>query len=798
MSEPGVEIPVKLGGIGAIRAEIKSIKGDIADTLGEINKVTEEAEKLRDAIAKANSAEEAEKLNQALSENEKQLKQLTQRNAELSNKAGEVSDRMRQINEQVSVFTTGSPFEKVSQNLGLVSSQLLSLDFEGAAESAVLLQKNISSITAEDVDKQMKGLQSTFSSLGKVAGTSIVGVIKNIGGLSKAFISFGASLLVNPIFLIAAAIVAIVAAIVALLSKLGLLKPILDAIGKVFEWIGWVIDKIVEGFNMLTDWLGLTNIAAEESAKRQTEAAERKAEAYEKSSKRIIFALDEEIKINQINGEKTFSLEVEKQRSIKQTAEARLEALKAKFRENKLTEELDEEELKTLKKNIQDQKDAIKTALSEIRIIRAQEKADEKKEQEKSNKDAEAAAKEAAAKAKQFAQNRLKATRQLIDLDLAQLSEGLEKEIAINTEKYRRLIEDTKRDETLLKKEKSSIIQRLEAEQSAKESEIKKAADEKRLQQEAAFQDQLKKLIGLEGLSRQQIIEQNAAAEIEVEKKKLEKKEINERQFAEISAQIEINKNAAIQKIQEEEEKRQRDALLQLSTTTTEEKKRILAEQMAVELSATELLESEKQLIREKYQKQAEELNKKEIENRKKVEEMKFQAVNNGLSLISSVTQLFAGNNEKAAKRAFNVNKGVAIAQTLISTYQAAQAAYASQLTIPDPSAPIRGAFAAAAAVASGLVKVKEIAKTKFEGGSASAPSAGATQTAAPETQTREAQAAPQLNLFGGGNQFNTASGAKSAESGQQFTVKAIVVADEMTAAQNLEKRILKAATLGG
>ena len=70
---------------------------------------------------------------------------------------------------------------------------------------------------------------------------------------------------------------------------------------------------------------------------------------------------------------------------------------------------------------------------------------------------------------------------------------------------------------------------------------------------------------------------------------------------------------------------------------------------------------------------------------------------------LSSVSQI-VGENTKAGK-------ALAIASTLISTYQAAQDAFASQMKIATPDAPIRAALAAAVAVSSGLLRVASIRK---------------------------------------------------------------------------------------
>ena len=56
----------------------------------------------------------------------------------------------------------------------------------------------------------------------------------------------------------------------------------------------------------------------------------------------------------------------------------------------------------------------------------------------------------------------------------------------------------------------------------------------------------------------------------------------------------------------------------------------------------------------------------------------------------------------------------MSIAETLVSTYMAAQKAYSSQMAIPTPDAPVRAAIAAAAATASGLARVAAIKSTQF------------------------------------------------------------------------------------
>ena len=134
-------------------------------------------------------------------------------------------------------------------------------------------------------------------------------------------------------------------------------------------------------------------------------------------------------------------------------------------------------------------------------------------------------------------------------------------------------------------------------------------------------------------------------------------------------------------------------------------------------------------------------------------------ATDSALSLISTLKDLnsiYDKDSEAAAKKSFERQKKLNIVETLISTYSAAQKAYASQFVpVPDPSSPVRGSIAAALAVASGLAKVAIISKQKFNapstgggggGGGGSVPSSNAPGGLI----TNATQGTPQGGLFGG------------------------------------------------
>jgi hypothetical protein len=108
----------------------------------------------------------------------------------LANRAGELNDKLIEVNENTKANTGGTGFEKMSNNLGLVQNDLMNLDFAGVSEKM----------------KQMAVISKsmTFS--------EVLGGIKNMG---SALVSFGRALLTNPLFLLVGAIAAIGAALYA-------------------------------------------------------------------------------------------------------------------------------------------------------------------------------------------------------------------------------------------------------------------------------------------------------------------------------------------------------------------------------------------------------------------------------------------------------------------------------------------------------------------------------------------------------------------------------------------------------
>jgi len=119
---------------------------------------------------------------------------------ELAAAAGELKDKISDAAEAVGT-QAGGAFERVGGSLGLVTSRIANLDFQGAAEGAKQLAANIGQVKPGDIAKGIQGIGSAFASVGK-------------------------ALLTNPIFLVGAAIAA---AIVYADELLSLIDGVTDA-----------------------------------------------------------------------------------------------------------------------------------------------------------------------------------------------------------------------------------------------------------------------------------------------------------------------------------------------------------------------------------------------------------------------------------------------------------------------------------------------------------------------------------------------------------------------------------------
>mgnify|MGYP001311139128 CR=1 FL=1 len=156
----------------------------------------------------------------------------------------------------------------------------------------------------------------------------------------------------------------------------------------------------------------------------------------------------------------------------------------------------------------------------------------------------------------------------------------------------------------------------------------------------------------------------------------------------------------------------------------------------------------------------------------------------NTLNAISSLITVFNNQSEENAKRTFNLQKGLAIVETLINT-SAAIMKTAKETTDFTPPQAIRVANMVAMGVA-GAAQVAAIASQKFNpsggggGGTAPTPTGGGGAPSQP----------PSFNVVGASG-FNQIAGAL----GQQGPVQAFVVGSQVTTQQQLDNNIVATAT---
>ena len=165
----------------------------------------------------------------------------------------------------------------------------------------------------------------------------------------------------------------------------------------------------------------------------------------------------------------------------------------------------------------------------------------------------------------------------------------------------------------------------------------------------------------------------------------------------------------------------------------------------------------------------------------------RLETEQNVLNAMQQLVNAFEASNEKNAKRAFQLNKAIAIATVLIDTSRAIMKAAAETTDFTPPQA-LRIANMVAMGVA-GAAQVAAIASQKFQpSGSGGAGTTPSVSTSAPTQAT-----APQFNIVGQSG-FNQVAQAL----GQQQPVQAFVVAQDVTTAQQLNNNIISAATVGG
>jgi len=728
----------------------KVIDVEIRPNLNGIRSLSAEILKMRNELKTATDPKEVDRLNKALKQTEDQVKDINtatdkfdlgkkfddvyKDTAPLSSRLGELEDRMYElafsgksaseefaalqkeavsmrqtiigVDKQVDILADNKGFSVFGDGLGEVGASLARMDFDTASKQASTLSNNVSKMT-----------------FGKAIGS-----IKSLG---STIISLGKAILSNPLFLLIGVITAIAVGIYKLLDSLGVIKV-------AFEMLGAVIKVVVDAIKDFLDWIGLTDFAGEESAKKAEANAERRANAEKRAREIVIASMDREIQIRQALGEDTIELERNKLDILIDVARKDVEAQTKRLQALKLIgldrNEVYDEEMDKLHEMTQEF-DQLKTDRVLIDIEETNTQKDNQKER--------------IANAKEYSQNRLNAERELEDLQAERMQEGVEKELHLNRLKYKRLIEDLKTNEDLTKEEREKFQQQYTHSLMSSNIEIVKANQEKndkiKEDNKKKEEDELKALNAFN--------DKKDALEISLMTEGDEKKKAK--------AQFDFE---------------QRIAQLESEGLYTIEIEKKLKQQLVDDLEKIDTDAKDKEKKREEELKDA-----------------KVAIAGSVLSSLSSLTDTFAGKSEASQRRAFNINKAIGIAQATMNTSQAVTKALA-ETTDPTPTQSLRIANAVAIGLA-GVAQVASIAKQKFSpsgggggGGNVPTPSgAGAGGGGA------QAQATPNLELFGQANGLNTFFQAQGQE---QQTVQAVISLDQFSTSKDKQAQIFENSTL--
>ena len=764
-----VEIPIKVSGLGEIKAELRALKGEIANA-------TDPADIAR-----------------------------------LSQEAGELKDRISDANEAVNAFATGSKFEQVSNGIGGIKDSLMSLDFAEASTKAKTLALSMSKLNP----KELLGGMGQFVTM--------------LGTLGGAFVKLGMTILMNPIFLLVAVIVAIVAAVGYFLDKIGILGTILD-------YIMIPINAIIDALKWLGDALGLTSFAEDERAEQakknseatlaqikkeqeaQQRAFERKQKIYDDSDD----ALGRQIKLLKAQGKDTTDLErtrlkaaISYQRSIENETYAIAQQLKVK---NKLTvaelrasaeetgdysawKAFEKEMAAAVKDNYDMNQKANKAKLDAINDLAVfeQEEINRKKEAaadeaKESKKKSDSRRKDAASEAKTDAANRLSAERKIRDGELSIMKEGLAKEEALTIEKFKRQRQDIASNEKLKVAEKKTLTAQADAEELAQLEAKREAAKKITIAVESELA-QLRIDSMKEGAEKDLVIQNQKYQKLRdaaIADTRLTAEQLKEK--LDIYNTMQIEEETARMK---DKVKAASDLLTEL--TTTEEEKRI------AELDAKYLKEQEMamgnhkalEILETNHKKALADIKTKaqlkQIEDDQKERDARIALAGDIAKGITDIGGMLIKDQEKLAK----FNKASALVQIGIDTAKAISALVANSQA--NPLNAVSAGAAGIAQFATGIIQIAtNVAKAKQilsspgttpsgGGGGGGATGGGATSAATALPQSAQ--------LFGSANTGGTMSaGGSSSES--SMTVTAIVSETQVTSVQDKINRINKSAEL--
>lgn len=796
-----VEIPLKLSGIEKIKAELKDLKQSIIEVGGEAAmaelvkraaELSKEIENANDQVAEMSKGSGLNKVSEAFNEIKedinsidfagatKAMDKMSEASAEtarsfekgatfaerygeelqpLTTRLGEAEDRLYELalagektsQEYQDLLETVSRYRKVQIETDQVvdgasqtMAQKLGGSLGGVTSAFELAQGAAGAFGAsgEAIEKSLLKVQSAAAIAQGFQG--IKEAIPSVKALSASFKGLGATILSNPIFLIAAVIAAIVVGIGIFLNKIGVLQKVLD-------FLMIPINALIDAFKELTDWLGLTSFAAEENARKMEEANEKAFKSSEKRTEKISDQYDIEIARAKSAGKETVDLEIEKSKRVSEAARVRLQTARNEYNAiKKLTDEDSVERRKKLLERIENESKIIKDGSKERIMLQLNEQAEQRAEQEKAAAEAKAKAAERAKAYKDGAaaiQKEINAANKLV-IDSGKTQQ--QKEVDDVKAKYDALIKEAqkyKKDTTALETARGVEI-----------SAINKTFADQELERQKNLAKQLTDFKNAE-LDREEAI-QEAIYQVGLTARQ---KEVQEKQYY-------------------------YEGLIAEAMRYGQDTK-ALVDAQSTELAA----------INKKYDDEAAQASKekalKQIEDEKAIRDAKIEIASSVANGLGAIGEAFIKDQKKLEK----FNKAQALIQIGIDTAKAISSLVA--MSQANPLNTVTGGAAGIAQYAAGIVQiVTNIAKAKaLLSNPSSTPSTNNPGTGGGGDNAAAASSVPSFvpgNLFGQGNAANNVGAPQSMETSQNITVTAVVSETEMTATQNKVNKIMKNSVL--
>lgn len=342
---------------------------------------------------------------------------------------------------------------------------------------------------------------------------------------------------------------------------------------------------------------------------------------------------------------------------------------------------------------------------------------------------------------KKYAKDRLSIARKIEDLENSLMEDGIEKDLEINRDKFRRLREDAEKNTNLTRKERAKLISLYDKQELEQQKVINQKYVDLEKEKNAKIDEEREKL------NQERIDKEDALFQLELDLMK-------DRQTAEI-----------------------------IALAQSYEQKYLLAQdnaELTKQLEAQFLLDQaaiEDQFRQEKLEKDKE-ARDKEKEETQELQDAKMDIAVQGFQLIAGIAEAFAGEDEKRQKKAFQIKKVADIAAATVDGYRAVLSTYAQ-----TPGGPVVKGIAAGIAGSFAALQIANIAKQQFQGGGDGADVAASADAGGGESVT------PQFNVVGD-------SGINQIAQLQQQPVQAFVVSGEVTTSQALDRNRVQNATL--